>query len=151
GMGAVYLAEREEDFMRQVAIKLLLNSAHRETAGRFQIEKETLAALRHPNIVGLLDAGLTAAGISYLAMEGVEGRPLARYCGGHSVGTGGRLELIAVMLDAIEFAHRRFVAHCDLKFSNVLVTAEGAVRLLDFGIAKLLSPSRYGFADSFTR
>jgi tetratricopeptide (TPR) repeat protein len=152
GMGAVYLAERDEGFTRTAALKLLLQGAgHAEMAGRFQVEKQALAALQHPHIVGLLDAGLTAAGIPYLVMEYVEGQPLDKYCGSHGVSLRNRLQLILQMLDAIEFAHARLVAHCDLKFPNVLVNGAGSVRLLDFGIAKLLHPGRYGFADSFTR
>jgi non-specific serine/threonine protein kinase/serine/threonine-protein kinase len=152
GMGAVYLGEREEDFAHRAAVKLLLEGvSNEETVRRFQAEKEALASFRHPSIVGLLDAGVTPAGIPYLVMDYVEGEPLDRYCARHAPGLYDRLRLIVQLLDAIAAAHRRLIVHCDLKPSNVLVTTAGAVQVLDFGIAKMLDPAQYGFAHPVTR
>jgi tetratricopeptide (TPR) repeat protein/predicted Ser/Thr protein kinase len=152
GMGVVYLAERVEDFERQAAVKLLLQAAPgEETARRFQAEKEALAALEHPNIARLLDAGATDVGIPYLAVEYVDGAPLDRWRAAHAPDAAASVGLALQILDAVGYAHRRLIVHCDLKFSNVLVTEEGRARLLDFGVAKLLNPGAYGFADPLTR
>jgi tetratricopeptide (TPR) repeat protein len=150
GMGAVYLGERIDDFTHRAAVKLLLEGATAETARRFQAEKEALAALRHPNIVKLLDAGATAAGIPYLVMDYVEGFPLDRYCRDRRLDLATRLDLVIQLLDAIAAAHRHLIVHCDLKPCNILVTSDGAVQVLDFGIAKLLDPARYGFTAGLT-
>jgi len=144
GAGVVYLAERTGDFSQMVAVKLLLDAGP-EAARRFQMEKESLASLPHPGIVQLIDAGLTeGAGIPYLAMEYVEGQTLDRYCAAIQPSLEQRLRIMIRMLDAIEFAHRRLIAHCDLKGSNVLVSTDGEPHLLDFGIAKLLNPAQLG-------
>jgi len=152
GMGAVYYAERIADFEQQAAVKLLLEGhGDKEVAARFHAEQQVLAALNHPNIVRLLDAGTIEGGIPYIAMEYVEGEPLDQYCDRTGPSLDQRLRLVMAMLDALDYAHRRFLAHCDLKYSNVLVDTNGAVHLLDFGIAKLLNLSHYGIEDPLTR
>ncbi len=151
GMGVVYLAERTEDFAQLAAVKLLLDHLDPEIVRRFRVEKQAMAALNHPNIVGLFDAGVMDGNVPYLAMEYVEGIPLDRYVASQGTPLEGRIRLIVSILDALEYAHQHLLAHCDLKFSNVLVTEAGQVRLLDFGIAKLLNPAQYGFSDALTR
>jgi len=142
GMGVVYLAERDDELRRRVAIKLMRSAlANAEALARFHTERRTLAALSHPNIVTLLDGGATPEGAPYLVMEYVDGLRLTEYCRQYNPGVRERLELFLQIASAIEYAHRNLVVHCDLKPGNVLVTAEGAVKLLDFGIAKLLGPS----------
>ncbi|MEM7052690.1 MAG: serine/threonine-protein kinase [Acidobacteriota bacterium] len=143
GMGSVFLAEREDDeYQNRVAVKVLL----REAAGsdqevRFRTERQILARLRHPNIARLHDGGSTPDGRPYLVMELVEGLPIDRFCAERELGIGQRIELVLTLCEAIEHAHQNLLVHRDLKPSNVLVTAEGHLKLLDFGIAKALSPA----------
>ncbi|RMH21978.1 MAG: serine/threonine-protein kinase [Acidobacteria bacterium] len=139
GMGAVYLAVREDEFEQRVALKLIqsgLDSA--EVIRRFHVERQILARLEHPNIARLLDGGTTGEGLPYFAMEYVEGEPLDRYCDRHGLTTRQRLELFLQVCSALEFAHQNLVIHRDLKPGNILVDASGTPKLLDFGIAKLL-------------
>jgi eukaryotic-like serine/threonine-protein kinase len=144
GMGAVYLAEREDrEFDQQVAVKLL----HRglETAAvlaRFQTERQILAHLDHPSIARLFDGGTTDDGRPYLVMELIEGRPIDQHCDAERLPLAARLRLVLEVLDAVRSAHQNLVVHRDLKPSNVLVTAEGHPKLLDFGVAKILRPGR---------
>ncbi len=139
GMGAVYLAEREEGFEQQVALKLThAGFDSRETIRRFHRERQILARLEHPTIARLLDGGTGDDGRPYFAMELVDGEPIDRYCDRHRLPVRQRLELLLPICEALEFAHRNLVVHRDLKPSNILVTADGAPKLLDFGIAKLL-------------
>ena len=152
GMGAVYEAERIADFEQKAAVKVLLEGGgDKEVAARFHAEQQVLASLNHPNIVRLLDAGAIKGGIPFIAMEYVEGTPLDRYCEKAKPDLKARIWLVIAMLDALDYAHRRFLAHCDLKYSNVLIGESGKVHLLDFGIAKLLKPSQYGIEDPLTR
>ena len=141
GMGRVYLGERADgQFEQRVAIKLIQHA----TPGvlrRFVEERRILALLEHPGIARLVDGGLTAAGLPYFAMELVEGEPIDRYCEARDLTVDQRLALFAGVCDAVGYAHQRLVIHRDLKPSNILVTADGQVKLLDFGIAKLLGPS----------
>src|SRR5580658_3020259 len=141
GMGSVWLAERADGlFTRQVALKLIhsaLNS--RVMSERFAREREILASLNHPHIARLLDAGFAEDGQSYLALDYVAGTPLTTYCDEHRLSVHERLELYRQVLSAVQYAHAHLVIHRDLKPANILVTAEGQVQLLDFGIAKLLS------------
>ncbi len=140
GMGTVWLAERRDEALkREVALKLphsTLTKPH--LAERFKRERDILAALVHPNIARLYDAGITDQGQPYLALEYVDGQSLTDYCSASQRNISARIELFLQVLLAVQYAHSRLVVHRDLKPSNVLVTVEGHIRLLDFGIAKLL-------------
>jgi serine/threonine-protein kinase len=140
GMGAVYLAERVDgEFEQRVAIKLVRAELEGElNHQRIREERRILARLEHPNIARLVDGGVTDDGQPYFAMEYVEGTPIARYCDEHALSVRERLDLIQSVCHAVHFAHRNLVVHRDLKPANILVTADGHVKLLDFGIAKLL-------------
>jgi serine/threonine-protein kinase len=144
GMGSVWLAERTDGMVkRPVALKLpheTAPGAHLEE--RFARERDILAALSHPHIARLYDAGVTDDGQPYLALEYVDGQPLGNYCDSHRLNLARRLALFLQMLEAVQYAHARLVVHRDLKPSNVLVDADGQVHLLDFGIAKLLAEGR---------
>jgi serine/threonine-protein kinase len=144
GMGAVWLAERSDGLInRPVALKLPHSALPRAgLAERMAREREILATLTHPNIARLYDAGLTDAGQPYLALEYVEGQPIDVYCRQHELGLKQRLALFAQLAGAMAYAHGKLVVHRDLKPANVLVTADGQVRVLDFGIAKLLHDNR---------
>jgi serine/threonine protein kinase len=140
GMGTVWLAERSDGlFTRRAAVKLL-NTALVGRSGeqRFKQEGSLLARLTHPHIAHLLDAGVTPAGQPYLVLELVEGQHIDQYCNRHALGVDARLRLFLDVLDAVAHAHANLVVHRDLKPSNVLVREDGVVKLLDFGIAKLL-------------
>ncbi len=144
GMGVVYEAKRDDDqFKQQVAIKLMREGVADLANQRFERERQILAALSHPNIARLLDGGLTESGRAYFVMEYVDGVPITRYCADRSFDVRQRLELICAVGDAVQFAHSNLVVHRDLKPDNVLVTTQGEVKLLDFGIAKLL-PDEHG-------
>jgi eukaryotic-like serine/threonine-protein kinase len=140
GMGTVWLAQRPDGLInRPVALKLPHGAWQRAgLAERMAREREILATLNHPNIAQLYDAGLTAAGQPYLALEYIAGRPIDAYCRAEQLGPKACLELFAQVANAVAYAHGKLVIHRDLKPANILVTAEGQVRLLDFGIAKLL-------------
>lgn len=139
GMGAVYEAEREDEYRKRVAIKLIPSGVrHAEVLRRFQQERQILAGLNHPNIAMLFDGGATADGVPWFAMEYVDGLPVDAYCDAHRLDVRQRLELFREICAAVSFAHGKLVIHRDLKPSNILVTRDGAVKLLDFGIAKLL-------------
>ena len=140
GMAEVWLARRADGaFKREVALKLPMPGRLRADLGqRFVRERDILASLEHPHIARLYDAGVDANGLPYLAIEYVEGEPLTEWCDAHRLGIRARLELFLQMLAAVQYAHEKQVIHRDLKPSNVLVTASGQVRLLDFGVAKLL-------------
>lgn len=147
GMGEVYLAEREGEFRQQVAVKLIrAGMANPEVVRRFVIERQTLAALRHPHIVRLLDGGATEEGLPYLVVEYVKGTPIDRYSDDRKLGIGGRLRLFVDVAMAVHHAHQSLIVHCDLKPGNILVTSEGQPMLLDFGIAKLLDPVSIGIS-----
>ena len=139
GMGTVYLAERADGQHRwQVAIKLLQHGFHPQDLRRFTAEQQILARLEHPNIARLLDAGTSDDGLPYLIMEYVDGKPVTDYCDTVRLGTSDRLALFATICEAVQFAHRNLVVHRDLKPSNILADSDGRVKLLDFGIAKLI-------------
>jgi tetratricopeptide (TPR) repeat protein/tRNA A-37 threonylcarbamoyl transferase component Bud32 len=150
GMGEVYLAERADgEFQQRVAVKLLragLDSA--QAIARFRAEREILARLEHPHIARLLDGGVTEEGLPFLAMEFVRGEPITHYCETKNLSIEERLRLFTDVCRAVDFAHRNLVVHRDLKPSNILVTERGEVKLLDFGIAKLLEE---GAAEAVTR
>ncbi len=152
GMGTVYLADRTEDFHQHVALKLLLETGSQQSIlQRFRIEQQALAVLRHPGIVQLVDAGVSDEGLPYIAMEVVDGEPIDRYCDSRNLSIKERLKLMLQVLDAVDYAHQRFLIHCDLKFDNILVDSSGAVKLLDFGVSKLLRPEAFGVANGATK
>ncbi len=140
GMAEVWLARRADGaFKREVALKLpLLGQLRQDLAQRFAVERDILASLEHPNIARLYDAGVDTGGCPYLAMEYVQGQPLTDWCNAQSLGLSDRLKLFLHVLEAVRFAHEKQVIHRDLKPSNILVTQSAQVRLLDFGVAKLL-------------
>jgi serine/threonine-protein kinase len=140
GMGAVWLAERRDGMVnRPVALKLPHGAWKRAgLAERMAREREILATLAHPGIAHLYDAGLAADGQPYLAIEYIEGQRIDDYCRDRHLDTKARLRLFVQVAEAVAYAHSKLVVHRDLKPANLLVTPEGTVRLLDFGIAKLL-------------
>ena len=143
GMGAVWLAERTDgQLARKVALKLPHLGWSNGIAERFAREREILATLEHPHIARLYDVGSDARGRPFMALEYVEGQPIDRYCRQHALSPAERLTLLMQVADAVAFAHSRLVVHRDLKPGNILVTAQGQVRLLDFGIAKLMEGDR---------
>ena len=140
GMGVVWLARKDGDnTLPPVAIKVPTAIAnHKAAAERLTREGAILAALNHPNIARLIEAGVTADGTPFLALEFIDGQRLADYCDAKQLTLDARLTLFVNVLDAVAYAHSTLVLHRDLKPGNVLVTTGGAVKLLDFGIAKLL-------------
>ena len=153
GMGVVFLAERDDgQFWRQVAIKVISGGARsEELKARFEAERQILASLDHPNIARLYDGGVTDDGRPYLVMEYVQGLPIDEYCRTNDLSVEERVRLFCTVARAVHHAHRRLVVHRDLKPTNILVTNEGHVKLLDFGIAKILDPSMVGGAAPRTR
>ena len=149
-MSVVYLAERVDGgFTQEVAVKIL-DAPLRidEVRQRFLAERQILARFAHPNIVSFLDAGVTADGRPYLVMERVDGQPLTRYCATRRLELPARLALLGQLCRAVQYAHQHGVVHRDLKPANVLVTPDGVVKVLDFGIAKLLDDSIVGNGDA---
>jgi non-specific serine/threonine protein kinase/serine/threonine-protein kinase len=148
GMGEVYLARREHEFQQRVAVKMVRQGqSNPEVIRRFLIERQTLASLNHPHIVRLVDGGATSTGTPYLVVDYVEGVPIDAYCAQHQLPIVDRLRLFLAVCDAVAYAHRSLVVHCDLKPANILVTPDGQPKLLDFGIAKLLDPIAAGFTE----
>ena len=145
GMGDVYRAIRADDqFEKQVAIKLVRQGLDTEFVyDRFRKERQILASFEHENIARLLDGGTTEEGHPYFVMELVEGRPFDEYCDELNLGTAVRIDLFQKVCSAVQYAHQRLVVHRDIKPSNILVTADGVPKLLDFGIATILSPETY--------
>jgi len=141
GMGAVYQATRTDGkFAQKVAVKMLKREFNTEKIRRnFTREKEILATLSHLNIATLIDAGTTGDGVPYLVMEYIEGIPIDKFCRDNALNLNERLKLFNRVCDAVAFAHRSLIVHRDLKPSNILVTKDGAPKLLDFGISKLLA------------
>lgn len=139
GMATVWLAERADGVLqRQVALKLPRASWGHDLPERMAREREILGALEHPHIARLYDAGVTAAGRPWMALECVTGLPIDTYCKKEQLDVRQRLELFLQVTDAVAHAHARLIVHRDLKPNNILVTRDGEVRLLDFGVAKLL-------------
>jgi serine/threonine-protein kinase len=153
GAAVVYLAARADGhFEHRVALKILrFGPEGGEDRRHFAQERQILASLDHPAIGRLIDGGITATGLPYLAMEYVEGMPIDRYCNEQRLSLHGRLKLFVKVAEAVQYAHRRLIVHRDLKPSNILVTRDGAVKLLDFGIAKLLEPELMAHAAPPTR
>ncbi|HPI95241.1 MAG TPA: serine/threonine-protein kinase [Gammaproteobacteria bacterium] len=141
GMGQVYLAERNDGmFEQKVALKLPNHNFNEEMKLRFENERQILAQLTHNNIARLLDGGTTKEGRPYLAMEYIEGQTIDKYCVKNIPDLNARIELIIQTCKAVTFAHQNLILHRDLKPANILVTDDGTVKLLDFGIAKLFDP-----------
>jgi len=153
GMGVVYLAERDDgQFRRRVAVKVLRASGDAdELHQRFLAERQILASLNHSHIAQLLDGGVSDGQLPYLVIEYVDGQPITEYCDRERLDVPARLRLFQEVCAAVHHAHQNLVLHRDLKPGNVLVTSEGSVKLLDFGIAKLLNPSLAGVEQPVTR
>ena len=150
GMATVYLATRQDgQFEQTVALKILDRGG--ETLARFEQERQILASLDHPNIARLLDGGVTDGGVPYVAMEYIDGLPLLEYCNQDRLGIEDRLRLFINIVSAVHDAHRSLIVHRDIKSANILVTAKGIPKLLDFGIAKLLDVDALPHAAPLTR
>jgi len=146
GMGTVYLAVRADDqYKKQVAIKIVNRGMDTEMIlRRFTMERQILANLEHPNIARLLEGGSTPDGLPYFVMEYIQGEPIHKYCDSHHFSNTERLTIFRQVCGALHYAHQNLVVHRDIKPGNILVTDDGTPKLLDFGIAKLLTP---GWAD----
>ncbi|GIV61776.1 MAG: hypothetical protein KatS3mg044_0642 [Rhodothermaceae bacterium] len=140
GMGLVYLAERADGvFEQQVALKLIRRGMDTDRIiRRFEAERQILARLQHEHIARLLDGGVTDDGRPYFVMEFVDGVPIDAYCDAHHLSIDARLDLFVTVCKAVLYAHANLIVHRDLKPENILVTPEGTVKLLDFGIARVL-------------
>jgi serine/threonine-protein kinase len=146
GMGSVFLAERSDKaYSKEVAVKILRRGMDTPSnIARFKRERNILANLEHPNIARLLDGGLTEEGMPYLVMEYVDGTPLPEHCNKNNLSTEKRLALFEQVCLAVQHAHQNAIIHRDLKPSNILVDTKGKVKVLDFGIAKLMEPDKEG-------
>ncbi len=140
GMGTVYLASRDDGVVhQQVAIKIVrAGTGDPDVLRRFHQERDILASLDHPAIARLIDGGSTEEGLPYLVMDYVDGEPIDAWCDRHKLNVTERLKLFQAVCSGVQYAHQRLVVHRDLKPGNILVTSVGNVKLLDFGIAKLL-------------
>lgn len=149
GMGLVYRAERvDEAFAKEAAVKLLAGWPGPAQIRRFEAERQILADIEHPHIARLLDGGTAEDGTPYVVMEFVRGRPITDFCAEQRLDVPSRLRLFRDLCGAVDEAHRHLVVHRDVKPSNVLVTDDGEVKLLDFGIAKLLEADGDGAAPA---
>lgn len=142
GMGMVFLAHRDDGaFEQTVAVKFVRSGLSGEQLQRrFEFERSILASLNHPNIARLYDGGVTADGWPYLVMEYVEGQAITKYCADVGASVEERIELLQSVCRTVQYAHQNLVVHRDLKPSNILVTPDGTVKLLDFGVGKILAP-----------
>jgi eukaryotic-like serine/threonine-protein kinase len=152
GMGSVHLAARDDgEFRHKVAVKLVKRGMDTDMIlRRFRYERQILADLHHPNIARLLDGGTSDDGRPYFVMEYIEGDSIDVYAAKHDLSVDDRLKLFLDVCRAVQFAHQNLVVHRDIKTSNIVVTPSGVTKLLDFGIAKLLDPSRDGGATDGT-
>jgi serine/threonine protein kinase/WD40 repeat protein len=142
GMGVVYLAEQLTPIRRQVALKLIKHGMDtRQVVARFEVERQALALMQHPNIAAVFDAGTTSGGRPYFVMEYVEGVPITEHCDRRRLSTRARLELFVHVCAAVQHAHQKGVIHRDLKPSNVLVTEQDGrpvPKIIDFGVARAI-------------
>jgi eukaryotic-like serine/threonine-protein kinase len=140
GMGEVYRAFRADDqYRKEVALKLIRGGQDSGSViARFKNERQILAGLEHPNVARLMDGGTTEDGLPYLVMELIEGQPINEYCQSQKLSISERLTLFLEVCAAVQYAHQRLIIHRDIKPGNILVTADGVPKLLDFGIAKIL-------------
>jgi serine/threonine-protein kinase len=144
GMSRVYLAVRDDGFQRLVGLKVIRRGLKSEDLlHRFRTERQILAGLDHPNIAKLLDGGSTEDNLPYFVMEHIDGIPVDEYCDRNRLTVFQRLQLFLDICAAVQYAHQNLVVHRDIKTSNILVTADGSAKLLDFGIAKLLKPEQF--------
>jgi serine/threonine protein kinase len=151
GMGLVLLAVRaDQEFEKQVAIKLLRANSNLSLV-RFRHERQILARLAHPHVASLLDGGSLPDGMPYIVMEYIDGKPIGEYCDQNKLDITARLRLFLEVCAAVSYAHRNLIVHRDLKPSNIMVTGEGVVKLLDFGIAKLLDNPDTGVTSNVTQ
>src|SRR5690606_20692022 len=153
GTGDVWLAHRVDGrFEGAVALKVLhAHVAQSSARERFIREGRILGQLSHPNIARLLDAGATPAGVLYLVLEYVEGEPIDRWCDERRLDIPTRLRLFLQVCEAVSHAHTHLIVHRDLKPANILVSPQGEIKLLDFGIAKLVEAERPGEETELTR
>jgi serine/threonine protein kinase len=153
GMGTVFAALRDDgEFEQQAAIKIIKRGLNTfDIVRRFRRERQILASLTHPNIARLLDGGMSKEGLPFYVMEFIEGEPIDQYCRIRSLSLTARLELFQQVCAAVSYAHRRLIVHRDLKPSNILVTENGQVKLLDFGIAKVISQSEGASRNTATQ
>ncbi len=153
GMGAVYEAVRESrDFRRRVALKVIKRGMDTDAVvSRFRHEQKILASLEHPFIARFLDGGMTDDGLPFYAMEFVEGLPIDDYCAAQNLSIDEKLKLFREVCAAVQYAHQNLVVHRDLKPKNILVTTDGAPKLLDFGIGKILTPESEDDAGTATQ
>lgn len=145
GMGTVFLASRSDDEFRQTAAVKIMGGhvLNADASRRFRTERQILSNLNHPNIASLIDGGTTDEDLPYLVMEYVDGERIDVHCDTNGLPIPDRLQLFSMVCDAVDYAHRNLVVHRDLKPSNILVPRNGAPKLLDFGIAKLLDPGQW--------
>ncbi|HEU4365292.1 MAG TPA: serine/threonine-protein kinase [Candidatus Krumholzibacteria bacterium] len=153
GMGVVYLAERADgQFEQRVALKLIKRGMDSATIlARFHAERRILARLQHPNIARLLDGGMAEDGLPFFTLEYVDGQPITDYCDERRLPIEDRLDLFQAVCAAVQYAHGNLVVHRDLKPNNILVTHDGHVKLLDFGIARVLGEDEEGLTRSGQR
>jgi len=153
GMSTVYRAERDDSqYQQTVAIKVMHHATvHPRLRSRLQSERHILATLDHPSIARLIDSGDLADGTPYLVMEHVDGESIEAYCDRRNLFVRERLEIFIQVCAAVQYAHRNLVVHRDIKAANIFVTADGAPKLLDFGIAKLLAPESLSHTLAVTR
>ena len=152
GMGRVYRAIRADaEYEKSVAVKRIRPGLDvDQIISRFRLERQILATLEHPNIARLLDGGTDRNGLPYLVMEYVEGKAPLEFCDTHGLSVAQRLSLFREICSAVQYAHQRMVVHRDLKPGNILITADGSPKLLDFGIAKVLTPDPASAATGAT-
>jgi eukaryotic-like serine/threonine-protein kinase len=153
GTSVVYLARRVDGgFERSVAVKILFRQTDSVAMlRRFEREQQVLSDLNHPNIASLYDGGISDNGYSYFVMEYVDGRPIDQFCDAHRLTVEERLKLFLSVTTAVDYAHKHLVIHRDLKPSNILVATDGTVKLLDFGVAKILTGHQSAVQSGLTQ